>query len=58
MNNARIESEQLKEWYTKFIELFRQEFANLLEIEKTHISKTRDFTLKCQIEVFWLKQPE
>jgi|CXWL01.1.fsa_nt_gi hypothetical protein len=52
------ETKQLEEWYVNFLKLFREEFSKLSDEEKKHISNFHDYHFPCQIEVFWLKQPE
>ncbi len=47
-----------KVWYENFIKLFRSEFSKLSSEEKKHISNRYNYNSPCQIEVFWLKQPE
>jgi len=51
------EAEELRSWYISFIELFRTEYAKLSDNEKSHVPKTHNYNSKCQIEVFWLRQP-
>lgn len=53
-----IKATHLKEWYENFLKLFREEFSKLSDEEKKHISNMHNFRSPCQIEVFWLKQPE
>lgn len=48
----------LKIWYKNFIKLFRSEFSKSSNEEKKHISYMYNYRSPCQIEVFWLKQPE
>lgn len=51
-------TQHLKEWYENYLKLFREEFSKLSDDEKNHISNFHDFHFPCQIEIFWLKQPE
>ena len=53
-----IKATQLKEWYENFLKLFREEYSKLSDEEKEHISSLHDYHSPCQIEVFWLEQPE
>jgi len=52
------QAQHLKEWYENFLKLFREEFSKLSEKEKADILSLHDYRSPCQIEVFWLKQPE
>ena len=56
--NDTILAQQLKEWHENFLKLFREEFSKLSKEEKVHVSNMHDFHSPCQIEIFWLKQPE
>ena len=51
-------AQHLKEWYENFLKLFREEFSKLSEDEKEQILRFHNYVSPCQIEVFWLKQPE
>ncbi len=48
----------LSQWFDGFITLFRLEAARLSDAERKGISNTDDYLEPCQIEVFWLEQPE
>lgn len=54
---SATESELLKNWYLRFIDLFRQEYQKLANEEKEVIQNYDNFLSPCQIEVFWLKEP-
>lgn len=58
MDYTILAQQQLKEWHENFLKLFREESSKLSKEEKDHISYMYDFHSPCQIEVFWLKQPE
>src|SRR5438445_6024721 len=48
----------LWDWYDDFITKFRLEAAKLSDAERNKISNTDNYLEPCQIEVFWLEQPE
>ena len=50
-------AKRLQEWYANFIPLFRDEYSKLSKKEQKHITSWHDYHSPCQIEVFWLKQP-
>ena len=52
------ETTHLKKWYENFLKLFREESSKLSEEQRKHILCFNDYHSPCQIEVFWLKQPE
>ena len=52
------ENTEIKEWFQNFITLFREKYSQLSEFEKSGIDNTLNFLKPCQIEVFWLKNPE
>jgi len=48
----------LKKWFSDYIDLFREEFGKLSENEKKCVLNTKNFLEPCQIEIFWLKEPD
>lgn len=58
MSTRTIEVEKLEKWYLNFITTFREEYEKLSDIEKKIASMNFNFLSPCQIEVFWLKEPQ
>ena len=54
--SARQES--LKQWYLKYVDYFRKECEKLSVDEKKSIGNTNNFLNPCQIEVFWITDPD
>ena len=50
--------ESLKQWYDDFISYFRKEYENLTTDEKKSIDITNNFLNPCQIEIFWMVNPD
>ena len=50
--------ESLQQWYLKYIDYFRQEYEKLSVDEKKSIGNTNNFLNPCQIEVFWITDPD
>ena len=50
--------ESLKQWYHNFISYFRKEYEKLSTDERKGISNTNNFLKPCQIEVFWMVNPD
>lgn len=55
---VRTEEKEIRDWYCNFITLFRKNYASLSEFEKTGIDLSINLLEPCQIEIFWLKNPE
>ena len=51
-------SESLKQWYLNYISYFREEYEKLSTDEKTGIGNTNNFLKPCQIEIFWITNPD
>jgi len=51
------ESENLKKWYSDYIDYFREEYEKLTDEEKKCVSNSKNFLNPSQIEVFWTKDP-
>lgn len=49
--------EKLKNWYSQYIDHFRNEYEKLSIEEKQCVSNSKNFLKPCQIEVFWIKEP-
>lgn len=54
----RNETERLKTWYENFIDYFRAEYEKLSWEEKTGINNTNNYLQPCQIEIFWIREPD
>ena len=50
--------ESLRQWYLKYIDYFRKEYAKLSSNEKQNMNNTNNFLNPCQIEVFWITDPD
>ena len=50
-------SEQLKKWHVNLIQCFRKEYAKLSEEEQKQILMKHNYNPSCQIEIFWLNNP-
>ena len=50
--------EFLKQWYIKYVDYFRKEYEKLSADEKKGMSDTNNFLSPCQIEVFWITDPD
>ena len=48
----------LKQWYLKYIDYFREKYEKLSTDEKTGMNNTNNFLNPCQIESFWLDNPD
>ncbi len=48
----------LKQWYLKYINYFREEYEKLSVDEKKGINNTNNFLNPCQIEIFWVTDPD
>lgn len=51
------EIENLQNWYSNYINCFREEFKKLNEDEKKCVSNAKNFLKPCQIEIFWISNP-
>ena len=51
-------AEALSQWFNRFIERFRREVVKLSDEQRKKIPNTDDYQEPCQVEVFWLEQPE
>lgn len=51
------ERENLKKWYSDYIDYFRKEYEKLFDDEKIGVNNTNNYLHPCQIEVFWIKNP-
>ncbi|NIP61283.1 MAG: hypothetical protein GWN01_10265 [Nitrosopumilaceae archaeon] len=52
------EKQRQKEWFYKFIRLFREEYSKLSKEEKMCLDTSNNYLTPCQVEVFWLENPE
>ena len=50
--------ESLRQWYQKYINCFREEYEKLSADEKKGMNNTNNFLDPCQIEVFWITDPD
>ncbi len=50
--------ESLKQWHHNFISYFRKEYEKLSTDEKKGINNTNNFLNPCQIEIFWMVNPD
>ena len=48
----------LKQWYINYINYFREEYRKLSADEKIGIGNTNNFLKPCQIEIFWITDPD
>lgn len=48
----------LKQWYLNYIDQFRVEYKNLSTNEKGGANNTNNFLNPCQIEIFWIINPD
>ena len=46
------ETENLKKWYSDYINYFRKEYEKLSDDEKIGVNNTNNYLYPCQIEVF------
>ena len=51
-------NESLRQWYLNYIDYFRKEYKKLSPNDKQSMSKTNNFLNPCQIEVFWVTNPD
>ena len=58
MSEQIARQESLKQWYLKYVDRFREEYEKLSAAEKKGISNTNNFLSPCQIESFWLSDPD
>lgn len=60
MNVKRMDVKvaKLRKWLTSFVARFREECEKLTDFERKQISNSDDYRVPCQLEVFWLKEPE
>ena len=58
MSEQIARQESLKQWYLKYVDRFREEYEKLSADEKKGISNTNNFLSPCQIESFWLSDPD
>lgn len=56
MEDAKVA--RLREWLTSFVAKFREEYEKLTDFEKKQVSNSDDYRAPCQLEVFWMKEPE
>ena len=50
--------ESLKQWCLNYIDHFRKEYGALSPNEQKGISNTNNFLAPCQIEIFWVTNPD
>ena len=50
--------EFLKQWYIKYVDYFRKEYKGLSADGKKDMDNTNNFLSPCQIEVFWITDPD
>ena len=55
LNSQDIEN--LKKWYSDYIDYFRDEYGKLTDDEKKCVTNSKNFLDPCQIEIFWIKNP-
>lgn len=48
----------LKQWYLNYINCFREEYEKLSLDEKKGMKNTNNFLDPCQVEVFWISDPD
>ena len=53
-----VRQEFLKQWYIKYVDYFRKEYEGLSADEKKDMDNTNNFLSPCQIEVFWITDPD
>ena len=58
MSEQIARQESLKQWYLKYVDHFREEYEKLSAAEKKGINNTNNFLSPCQIESFWLSDPD
>ena len=51
-------ADDLKQWYLDYIDYFREEYEKLSTDEKIGIGNTNNFLKPCQIEIFWITDPD
>ena len=51
-------ADDLKQWYLNYIDYFRKEYEKLPADEKKGVNSTNNFLNSCQIESFWLANPD
>lgn len=54
----QITSEPLKKRYLGFIDYFREEYEKLSTNEKQSMNNSNNFLTPCQIEIFWIADPD
>jgi len=55
---ADTANKRLHDWFVNFVTYFRTEYERFSGEEKKFMGKWMDCLPPCQIEVFWLKEPE
>ncbi len=50
--------ESLTQWYLNYIDYFREEYEKLSADEKKGVNNTNNFLNPCQIEIFWIADPD
>ena len=50
--------ESLRQWYLNYIDRFRKEYEKLSPNEKIGIGYRNNFLAPCQIEIFWITNPD
>lgn len=58
MLEQTCKQESLKQWYLKYIDYFREEYKKLSADEKATVNNTNNFLNPCQIEIFWITDPD
>jgi hypothetical protein len=58
MEAPHKETKKVKVWLDTLITQFREAYEKFSEPEKQHIPNNNDYRPPCQLEVFWLKDPE
>ena len=58
MSEQIARQESLKQWYLKYVDRFREEYEKLSADEKKCMNNTNNFLSPCQIESFWLSDPD
>jgi len=58
MQTLARDRERVREWLYRLIHEFRERSDKLSDLEREYIAVSGDFRTPCQLEIFWMRNPE